>query len=130
MQIRLPRLATPSGGSLSGDIVRMPKQGCTGMRKQRYTNSDLPLPRGGTHTQIWCRHFVPSLLSWAGAQRDPFGITGDKHWHTNIMKIWDFIFPNIILQDDDTIILKKVVRLSPQGSTPLSNQSLGREYPQ
>jgi hypothetical protein len=130
MPIRLPRLTTPSGGSLSGDIVRMPKQGHTERRKQRYTTSDLPLPRGGGHIQVWRRRFVPSLLAWAGTQSDPFGITGNKHWDANVVDIWEFIFPNIVLQSDDMVILKKVVRPLHQSSTPFSNQSLGGEYPE
>jgi hypothetical protein len=103
-------LTTPLGGSLSRDIVRMPKQGHTERCKQRYTTSDLPLPQGGGHIQVWHRHFVPSLFTQAGTQSDPFGITGNKHWDANIVDIWEFIFTNIVLQSDNMVILKKVVR--------------------
>ena len=89
-----------------GDIVRMPKRVPHG-RKPRYTVSDLPLPRGGGHVQIWRRAFLPSLLTWAGAQEDPFGVNGELY--DVVTDIWLHTFPGITLKENDVTNLVKVV---------------------
>lgn len=113
MQVKLVKLTTPSAatsteGSMTGDIVRVPrrdKNPCR--RKQRYTVADLPFPRGGRYTQIWRKVFVPNLLAWAGSQDDPFGANGQVH--TEVTNIWKRVFPNIQLKDTDMNILVYVV---------------------
>lgn len=76
-------------------------------RKPRYSVSDLPLPRGGGHVQAWKRVFLPSLLAWAGAHEDPFGVNGDLY--DVITDIWSGVFPSVTLEQSDIVILQKVV---------------------
>jgi len=96
-----------------GDIVRMPKRVSHG-RKSRYTVSDLPLPRGGGHVQLWKRAFLPSLLTWAGAQEDPFGVNGELY--DVVTDIWLHTFPGITLGESDVTNLVKVVSGRPNGA--------------
>ena len=95
-----------------GDIVRVPKRVPHG-RKARYTVSDLPLPRGGGHVQIWKRAFLPSLLTWAGAQEDPFGVNGELY--DVVTDIWLHTFPGLTLEENDITNLVKVVGGRPNG---------------
>ena|SRR6267154_6215122 len=116
MQVRLAsgKLTTPSAatsieGSLTGDIIHVPRRRDKNChhRKQRYTVADLPFPRGGRYTQIWHKVFVPNLLAWAGSQDDPFGSNGQVH--TEVTNIWKHVFPSIPLKDTDMDILIYVV---------------------
>ncbi|KAI9429509.1 hypothetical protein H4582DRAFT_2089056 [Lactarius indigo] len=64
-------------------------------RKQRYTVSDLLIPRNSRFIQIWRKIFVPSLIAWAGTQEDPFGT--NCQMEGEIMNIWKRVFPSIAL---------------------------------
>jgi hypothetical protein len=77
-------------------------------RKRRFTTADLPLPRGGQQLQMWRKHFIPSLISWAGSCEDPFGTNG--HMDVAAPKIWKRIYPDAPLGDQDKDILLSVVR--------------------
>lgn len=99
--------AASTASSMNGDIVRMSKSVLRG-RKRRYTVPDLPFPRGGGHKQTWRRSFVPSLLAWAGAQEDPFGVNGDLY--DAVDELWSRIYPQITLEDDAIMVVVKVVR--------------------
>jgi len=92
--------------STSGDIVRMPKRVPCG-RKPRYTVSDLPLPQGGRNAQNWKKAFLPSLLAWAGAHEDPFGLNGELY--DVVTEIWSTVFPGVPLEENDVTNLVKVV---------------------
>jgi hypothetical protein len=121
MHVRLVKLTTPSAttsteGSLTGDIVRVPRRDKNSRRrKQRYTVADLPFPRGGKYTQIWRKTFVPNLLAWAGSRDDPFGANG--RLHTEVANIWERVFPSIGLKDTDMDILIYVVCSYPSTSS-------------
>jgi hypothetical protein len=105
---------------MTGDIVRVRKydKGCR-RRKQRYTVSDLPFPRGGRYTQTWRKVFVPNLLAWAGSQDDPFGTNGQVHLEAT--KIWNRVFTDVPLKDADKDILIYVVCSYPSTSFQLIN---------
>ena len=81
-----------SSSGLDDEIVEIsvPSQ------KQKYTKADLPFPRGGNHRQIWAKHFRAALLSWAGSQDDPFGVSGIMHGE--ILRIWGRLYPDIELE--------------------------------
>jgi len=122
MHVRLVKLTEPSAttsteGSLTGDIIRVPRRDKNSRRKQRYTVADLPFPRGGRYTQIWRKVFVPNLLAWAGSQDDPFGANGQVH--TEVTNIWKRVFPSILLKDTDLDILIYVVCRYPSMSSKL-----------
>lgn len=69
--------------------------------------SDLPFP-GGRATQIWRKLFVPSLISWAGSQSDPFG-TNSKVENV-AAEIWKRVLPAISLDQETREVLMGVVR--------------------
>ena len=83
---------TTSSSGLDDEIVEIsaPSQ------KQKYTKADLPFPRGGNHRQIWGKNFRAALLSWAGSQDDPFGVSGIMHGE--ILRIWGRLYPDIELK--------------------------------
>lgn len=95
--------------NMSGDTVRMPKsvRHSRNARKPRFTISDLPFPRGGRHVQNWKKTFLPLLLAWAGAHEDPFGLNGELY--DVVTDIWARVFPSVTLEENDIVILVKVV---------------------
>ena len=70
---------------------------------------DLPLLRGGRYLQIWCKKFVPLLISWAGGQEDPFGTNGLIEG--TVSSLWKMVYPDIEIEDAETNIVINVVRL-------------------
>jgi hypothetical protein len=116
MQISTQLRKTPSTtteGSLTGDIVRVPRRPKTKCdsksqtdKPRRYTVADLPLPPG--EALRWRDHFVPLLLSWAGAQKDPFGV--NQLLRSEVAQIWERIFPKAKLKESDVPVLLKTVR--------------------
>jgi len=72
-------------------------------------DQDLPLLWGRKLSEAWRRHFIPSLIAWAGAQENPLVISGDLD--DVVADIWSQIFPRVVLDCDDIAILVKVVSL-------------------
>jgi hypothetical protein len=96
----------------TGDIIRKPKRRVRATNahksdKTRYTVSDLPLPRGGKHLQIWKKAFIPSLFAWAGAHEDPFVVNGELP--DVVTDIWSRVFPGVTLEEDSIVNVVKVV---------------------
>ena len=93
---------------LSSDIIRPPEHNHHGI-KQIYKVIELPFPEheGSIYFTTWSKCFVPSLLTWAGAQEDPFRVNSELY--TAVPHIWKRIFPNITLMNDDLLTLVKVV---------------------
>jgi hypothetical protein len=79
-------------------------------RKIRPAIRDLPFPRGGIYIQLWRTSFVPSLLAWAGAQVDAFGINGKLESMKQIGVIWRSVFPDLKLDNEEENIVVYVVR--------------------
>jgi len=86
--------------------------------KPRYTQADLPFPRerytdgqGSDCLNRWRSRFIPSLLSWAGAQHDPFGTNCLLAMNNSkeVAKIWDRVYPEWKLHDNDRSIVMTVV---------------------
>ena len=71
-------------------------------------NSDLPLPPSTEHQTKWTKTYVPELFAWAGSTDDPFGANG--RMADEIEAIWERVFPDVILEDDDKPVVLKVVR--------------------
>jgi hypothetical protein len=62
--------------------------------KKRYKQADLPFPSDGVSMTLWRKRFVPSLLSWAGSQDDPFG--ANDIMSEEVGKIWKQLFPDVV----------------------------------
>ena len=58
-------------------------------RKQKFTTLDLLYPPGGKNSECW-KLLNAALISWAGAQEDPFG-TNSK-LDTKVDMLWENIF--------------------------------------
>ncbi|KAN0125644.1 hypothetical protein V8E52_000851 [Russula decolorans] len=63
-------------------------------RKQKYTTLDLPYPPGGKNSENW-KLLNAKVISWAGAQEDPFGTNG--RLDTDIDTLWESVFPGSAL---------------------------------
>jgi len=100
--------------------------------KMRYTQVDLPFPPVHVIECLyrWRTSFLPSLLSWAGAQDDPFGTNcrlAAVSFSEEVVKIWERVYPDIPLLDDSdnsTLIVLCVVCPLPCG-TVLSESEHG-----
>jgi hypothetical protein len=92
----------------------------------RFTQADLPFPRDrdsggqcGDCILRWRTVFLPSLLSWAGAQDDPFGTNcrltmSLSGFSTEVADLWARVYPESRLDDDGRrIVLCVVCPLSP-----------------
>jgi len=75
--------------------------------KQKYKVIDLPLPENSAYFEKWRNNFIPSLLAWAGAHKDPFSVNNELY--TAVPHIWDRVFPRLILTDIDLLTVVKVV---------------------
>src|SRR6266851_8620717 len=105
-----PPSTTPStAGSMTGDIIHMPKRTPGTARKQRYKVSHLPLPPGVS--QSWKSIFIPPLLAWAGSQENPWGLS--DFLRAEVVNIWGRVYPQYPLRETDIHIMVKVVRLPP-----------------
>jgi hypothetical protein len=77
--------------------------------KKRLGVSDLPFADWNVDSRNWRTQFLPSLLAWAGTQRDPFGTKSQMH--DEVTAIWERIFPAIVLDDARKLsVLRVVVR--------------------
>jgi hypothetical protein len=131
MRVRLENIVSetqdfmyPQGGSSSTTVTVDSKRRTT---KLRYTQADLPFPRdrdsdgqGGDYLLRWRTSFLPSLLSWAGAQDDPFGTNCrlSMNFATEVANIWARVYPESTLDDDGKwIVLSVVCPLSPGSRT-------------
>ncbi|KAI0282251.1 hypothetical protein BC826DRAFT_1110850 [Russula brevipes] len=82
-----------------------------GLRKPKYTISDLPFPYGSlevtqSRRTLWRTKFIPSLLDWAGSRKDPFGT--NSQMANVVMSIWEQVFPHITLQEQGFEIVLRV----------------------
>ncbi|KAN0113799.1 hypothetical protein V8E52_007271 [Russula decolorans] len=62
--------------------------------KQKYTTLDLSYPPGGKNSENW-KLLNAKVISWAGAQEDPFGTNG--RLDTDIDMLWESVFPGSAL---------------------------------
>jgi hypothetical protein len=78
-------------------------------RKARSTLSDLPFPPSESNKYMdkWRKSFVPALLSWAGAQIDPFGT--NSMIQGPVEDIWCSSFPDVELDDTEIGVVSTVV---------------------
>jgi hypothetical protein len=83
------------------------------VRKQRYSLADLPFPGGsGQYLVNWRKTYVPSLICWAGTQKDPFGTNCQMEDH--LMALWRLTYPSIAIEKatrDYNIVLNIVSEL-------------------
>ena len=63
---------------------------CKNSRRQKYTTLDLPYPPGGKNSENW-KLLNAMLISWAGAQEDPFSANG--RLDRDIDTLWESVFP-------------------------------------
>jgi hypothetical protein len=89
--------------------ARVPEHAPFRSIKQNYQLSDLLREGSGEQIEAWNNVFVPSLLAWAGAHTDPFRVNSELY--SVVVPIWERVFPDISLFDDETtlIVLVKVV---------------------
>ncbi|KAH9982993.1 hypothetical protein BGW80DRAFT_1266271, partial [Lactifluus volemus] len=68
-------------------------------RKPKYVMTDLPFPAvdKDNYMEMWRKTFIPSLLSWAGQQADPFGTNGRMRGPVSV--IWSTTFPDVLLEE-------------------------------
>lgn len=101
-----PSWATGSSGSTDDRKKRPPKP--------RYTQADLPFPHGLSGEEginRWRSSFIPSLLSWAGAQDDPFGTNCRLEMNpSELVNIWERVYPGSTLDDKGLNVVAFVVR--------------------
>ena len=76
--------------------------------KQKYTTLDLPYPPGGKNSENW-KLLNAMLISWAGAQEDPFGTNG--RLNSEIDTLWENTFPGGVLDAQGRKCALVVVRL-------------------
>jgi hypothetical protein len=98
--VNLQTIATIKTGS------RDPKQKVG--RKKRPTLLDLPLPRDSQYIQMWCKKFIPLLISWAGSQLDPFSTNG-RIDHI-VTSVWKHVYSDIEINPLEMDIVVIVVR--------------------
>ena len=77
--------------------------------KQKYTTMDLPYPPGGKNSENW-KVLNAMVISWAGAQEDPFGTNG--RLDMEIDTLWESVFPGSSLDVQGRKCVLAVVRLS------------------
>jgi hypothetical protein len=78
--------------------------------KLRPKVSDLPLPHGPHGLADWHETFVPTLLSWAGSHKDPFGT--NSQMDDEIQSIWSHTYPGRVLGNEELATVRTVVRES------------------
>ncbi|KAH9979278.1 hypothetical protein BGW80DRAFT_1276341 [Lactifluus volemus] len=84
-----------SGGAEGDAQVSQAKRS----RKPKYVMTDLPFPAvdKDNYMEMWRKTFIPSLLSWAGQQADPFGTNGRMRGPVSV--IWSTTFPDVLLEE-------------------------------
>jgi hypothetical protein len=105
MGIKLTDVASTKSSDATANREVRDKNG----RKQKFTTSDLPYPPGGKNSENW-KLLNAMLLSWAGAQEDPFGTNGKLD--TEIDTLWESVFPGSTLDVNGRKRALNVVRLS------------------
>jgi hypothetical protein len=93
-----------------GDNNNNGRHGAT--RKRKFGISDLPFAHWDLDSRKWRLSFVPSLLAWAGTQRDPFGT--NSQMSDEVTALWERVYPAIILNDTRLSVIFSVVRTFPQ----------------
>jgi hypothetical protein len=78
-------------------------------RRQKFTTLDLPYPPGGKNSENW-KLLHGAVMSWAGAQKDPFG-TNSK-LDTEVDTLWENVFPGSTLDSPGRKRALVVVRMS------------------
>jgi hypothetical protein len=78
-------------------------------RRQKFTTLDLPYPPGGKNSENW-KLLNAAVISWAGAQEDPFG-TNSK-LDTEVDTLWENVFPGSVLDAQGRKRALVVVRMS------------------
>lgn len=63
-------------------------------RREKFKVSDLTVLVTASHTSRWQKQFRHTLISWAGAQADPFG-TNSLLTNEVVMEIWDTVYPDV-----------------------------------
>jgi hypothetical protein len=72
-------------------------------KKEKYTLSSLPFPRGATSTTYareWRKLFKSTLIHWAATLKDPFGTNAVTGMEDIITEIWKAVFPSIANEVD------------------------------
>lgn len=92
VQITKVDLSNKDAGSADATVTANHKNGSR--RKQKYTTSDLPYPPGGKNSDNW-KLLNAMVISWAGAQEDPFGT--NSRLDTDIDMLWESVFPGSTL---------------------------------
>ncbi|KAH9956818.1 hypothetical protein BGW80DRAFT_1386030, partial [Lactifluus volemus] len=84
-----------SGGAEGDAQVSQAKRS----RKPKYVMTDLPFPAvdKDNYMEMWRKTFIPSLLSWARQQADPFGTNGRMRGPVSV--IWSTTFPDVLLEE-------------------------------
>ena len=116
MRVRLQNIVigaqdviSPQGGSSGSAGDGRP---VTRPLKMRYIQADLPFPHDHVDCLYqWQTSFLPSLLSWAGAQADPFRTNCrlGMDFSSEVAKIWERVYPESPLDDDSRLIVLCVV---------------------
>jgi hypothetical protein len=76
--------------------------------RQKYTTLDLPYPPGGKNSENW-KLLNAVVISWAGAQEDPFST--NSRLDIDIDMLWESVFPGSALDDQGRKRALVVVRL-------------------
>ncbi|KAH9957044.1 hypothetical protein BGW80DRAFT_1384682, partial [Lactifluus volemus] len=79
-------------------------------RKPKYVMTDLPFPAvdRNNYMEMWRKTFIPSLLSWARQQADPFGTNGRMRGPVGV--IWSTTFPDVLLEERGLEIVLTVAK--------------------
>ena len=68
-------------------------------RKEKFTLTSLPFPRGAASTNYyacnWRKLFKSTLIHWAATLQDPFGTNAVNGLEDKISEIWKTVFPSI-----------------------------------
>jgi hypothetical protein len=78
-------------------------------RKQKYTTLDLPYPPGGKNSENW-KLLNARVLSWAGAQEDPFSTNSKLDMEIDML--WESVFSGSMLDVQGRKRALVVVRLT------------------
>ena len=96
----------PSPSSTQGNGKTKNRRGKT--RKLNLSTLDLPLPPGNDSLLRWTKQFLPQLYVWAGSTSNPFG--ANKRMASEIETLWQLMFPSTVLDEEDKLVVFKVVR--------------------
>jgi len=124
MGVALMKIASPSSSSTAGGTAsngQNSESARTRNTKLRISKAYLPavfplcLERA-EYVRRYDKIFVPCLLSWAGAQDDPFGTNGKLN--TDVLsQLCQCIYPGVEIEPDGLEILQGIVRPFSQDSS-------------